>query len=549
MEYNATTPYRAPRGFALLDIHCSTCGAPATYDIVKHSYTCQYCGNLTGINEALLQRRGFRALRKQELTRNKDDFKAVTCTCSGCGAEVVFPENEVLQSCSFCGRALVRGKYLKASEFPELVIPFRITFDEAKQLLLNWCNSNAQKKEAKHLRSALGQMQGYYLPYELIRGPVDCSVSREGSSRSFECGGFLTSVFVNTSAQLDNLTLNGMEPFDLQELCEFDFGYLAQQKAKIDEIDAKTLDVRVRQEVAASYRGEIEKTLETKGVDISPHSESLMRMPVLLPVYYVSVGNVRAAVNGQTGKVAVRSETVRKTMPWWIRPIAATLAVFALSFAIATALMGDWEGGIIMAAAITLVMGLVFYTAFSNAYEGEKRKTLDPKIFTSRELFERAPNGTLFASSRPVSEAPVQPMFFENVEGVRTPVVIRFTTPWRTLKMVALGLAFVFLPVIIAFLLNGFSVQGLHPEGAAVWLCIFVVVVPAYYIKMGRIDIYENPYVYALGPYGSRRKLKTRSRTVTVRDVLKALFSPPLIVAALALLLFLVMGVYLTLGN
>ena len=134
-------------------------------------------------------------------------------------------------------------------------------------------------------------------------------------------------------------------------------------------------------------------------------------------------------------------------------------------------------------------------------------------------------------------------------QGVRTPVVIRFTTPWRTLKMVALGLAVVFLPVIIAFLLNGFSVQGLHPEGAAVWLCIFVVVVPAYYIKMGRIDIYENPYVYALGPDGSRRKLKTRSRTVTVRDVLKALFSPPLIVAALALLLFLVMGVYLTLGN
>lgn len=25
-------------GFDLLSIHCSTCGAPATYDIVKHTY-------------------------------------------------------------------------------------------------------------------------------------------------------------------------------------------------------------------------------------------------------------------------------------------------------------------------------------------------------------------------------------------------------------------------------------------------------------------------------------------------------------------------------
>ena len=542
-------PPRAQRGFELLSIHCSTCGAPAAYDIVRHTYACAYCGNLTSVGEALRQRRGFRSLRQQMLKRGGGDFRAVSCSCTGCGAEVVFPENEVLQSCSFCGRALARGKYLKDPEFPELVIPFRLTPDEARERFRAWCDRNSRRPEARHLASCLADMQGYYLPYELIRGPIDCSVTREGAERIYECGGYLTSVFVNTSEQLDNLTLNGMEPFDLSELYEFNFAYLAQQKAKVDEIGAKALDARVREEVSASYRTVVQRTLETKSVDISPRTESLMRMPVLLPVYYISSGNVRAAVNGQTGKVAVRSETQRKTLPWWIKPIGATLAVFVAAFAIAALIWGNWEAGLLAAGALSLVMGLIFYTAFSNVYEGQKRKTLDPEIFTTREVFERAPDGSLVTSERPIAEEPVEPLFFESVNGVRTPVSIRFTTPWRVFKMVLLASAVVFLPAIIAFVLNGFSSSGLRIEGGAVWMCVFVPLVVTFFVKAGRIDVYENPYVYAADGQGRWKRVKTPRRLEGIRDTLGVLFTPPLVFVVLVLALFLVMGVYLTLGN
>ena len=69
-----------------------------------------------------------------------------------------------------------------------------------------------------------------------MRGPIDCTVSREGAARTFDCGGFLDGIFVNTTRQLDNLTLNGMEPFDLRELEEFEYGYLAHQKAKLYDL-------------------------------------------------------------------------------------------------------------------------------------------------------------------------------------------------------------------------------------------------------------------------------------------------------------------------
>lgn len=197
-----------------------------------------------------------------------------------------------------------------------------------------------------------------------MRGPIDCTVSRAGSSRNFECGGYLDGVFVNTSKQLDNLTLNGMEPFDLSEISAFEFGYLGQQKAKILDIDEKQLEERVVREVASEYTPLVERTLETRDVDVCPHAGQLMRLPVLLPVYYIKRDEVCAAVNGQTGKVAVRRERERKTLPWWIKPIVATLAVFAVAFALASAALQNLEGGAVMAGMITLVWPYLLHCFF-----------------------------------------------------------------------------------------------------------------------------------------------------------------------------------------
>ena len=66
---------------------------------------------------------------------------------------------------------------------------------------------------------------------------------------------------------------------------------------------------------------------------------------------------------------------------------------------------------------------------------------------------------------------------------------------------------------------------------------------------MGRIDIYENPYVWRIDEHGRKRRVRTESRTTTVTDVVKMLFSPGLIVAGIALVIFFVMSVYFTMGG
>ena len=115
----------------IADIHCPNCGAPAAYDIRSGVYACQHCGGKVTVDAAQAQKRGFRDLQQAKMQSSASKYRLQHASCSGCGAEVVFEEDEALANCAFCGRALVRKKYLHKKNLPEIVIPFQITKEEA----------------------------------------------------------------------------------------------------------------------------------------------------------------------------------------------------------------------------------------------------------------------------------------------------------------------------------------------------------------------------------------------------------------------------------
>lgn len=537
----------------VLNVHCSKCGAPARYDILKHSYTCKFCGQDTGLETALKEKAGFRALVQERIKEEGLGFEASSAKCPTCGAEILFPQNEVIKTCPFCRRELVLEKYTEIREFPELIVPFRITEGEARDLLKKWCDENSSKKEAGQLKASIGEVQGYYLPYELVRGPIDCEASREGATRRYKCRGVLQNTFVNTSSQLDNLTLDGMEPFDLDDLTEFNFAYLARQKAKVDDVSDEALRSRVKEEVQSGYTPVVAKTLETKAITISPDTEKLMKMPVLLPVYYIKKGKLSAAVNGQTGKVAVRSQKVKKTLPWWIKPIVASVVVALLSVSVTYLLTGDWSEAFDLGGKIAFMAALVVFTVYHNAYEGTERKKLLPDIFTSRELYERDDKGKLAVSHKKIEGEILKPQFFENVGGTLCPVTIRFTCAERTLKTAVAIFIALFLPTMIAFFINGFSFQGLDIlMGAGGWLVLAVPVTFAYYMKWGRAELYDYPYIYYRDERGRRRKLKEKSARAEIFGIFGIIFGflrePSLMWAPLLMIALFIGSIFMTLN-
>ena len=534
----------------ITDIHCPSCGAPARFDIIHQQYLCGHCGGRVEIGEALKEKQGFRSLQQKKLKKDAKKIRLFHSECSGCGAAVVFGENEALSECAFCGKSLVRTEYLEMEDFPECVIPFALTKEEAREKLAAWCRQNGRRPEAGKLKDNLDELGGFYLPYELVRGPVHMKVSRMDADAVYKCEGFMEDAFVNCSKQLDNLLLDAMEPYDTGALTAFDFGYVAGQRVKTADISGRELSERAAAEAGEAYRPAVRKVLETQAVNVRADVSSAIRLPVLLPVYYICRGNLMAAVNGQTGKVSVRAEKDSHYvfLPWWLKAILSVL-VFAGALFGALRLFGMEHAQSLFITGVTALFFLIVTLClFSDTTRNKFLVTSGRKIFTSEKKALRQPAGNRPAG-RPAQEDPV---FFKTLDGKEQPVILRFTSPARVLKMALLCVIALFLPVIIALLLNGFDFASLNLAGSAVWFCIAVPVVPVYLLKFGIVSLHENPWVYTRtdsGKWKRHRKKPDRGAASSVlRSVLRALFVPPVCLAVwFGIFSFLAM-VYLTAG-
>ncbi len=517
----------------IADIHCPACGAPAAYDIRSGVYACQYCGGKVTVSESQEEKRGFREWQRSRLRESAADYHLMRAACSGCGAEVIFEENEALAECAFCGRTLIRKKYLHKKDLPETVIPFQITEKEARELLSRWCEENRGKKEAKRLSGRTDEVKGFYLPYEFLRGPVSCRVKRCAGGREYTCGGFVDEVFVNCSGQLDNLLLDGMEPFDVDALTGFDFAYVAGHRVKTGDISGKELERRVREEVGESYTPAVRKVLETRAVKVDADVSSLLRMPALLPVYVLSDGDLMAAVNGQTGKVSVRAlkQSYFFFLPWWLKSVFAVIAVSAAAFTGFFLAGAGIRLSLFLTAVLAFFIFIVTLAAYSDTEHLKFRVERGHKVFTSggRAFVRR--NGALTETSPPERSA-AEPVFFETLDGKRQEVEIRFSSPARFAGMLLTALTVLFLPVISALFLNGFRISQLDLRGSAAWFCIFVPVIPIYLLKFGGIERYSRPWIYTVAPDGKKRRYRDpKEPRMTPKDVvitvLKLLIRPP----------------------
>lgn len=514
------------------DVFCPLCGAPAHFDIVHQNYKCSYCDGKVEIRDAIKEKEGFRELHQKKIKEDAKNYKLLSGSCNGCGATVVFEENEPMTTCAFCGKALVRKEYTSDEELPELIIPFRITEDEAKKIAREWCDSNKDKVEAKHFSERISDIKGFYLPYELIRGSVSCDAGRKDNNSRYTCRGNVAQEFINRSKQLDNLLLDAMEPFELSDLKEFDFAYLAGQRVKVSDIDNDELNKRICCELEENYKPELKKTFKTEALDVSVFTESILRMPVLLPVYYICDGNFMAVINGQTGKVSVRAEkdSYYYFLPWWIKAILSTVIICTIVYLLMIVLGMEKEGAIYASSMLAVVIGIVSLCVFAqdskmNAF----REFAGRKIFSSKGGPYRRTEMGLVKDQAELKREMIPPVFFYKILDEEKPVEFVFTSFSRLFPMYFTGFVILFLPVILALFLNGFNFQKLTLSGSAVWFCIFVPVVPIYLLKFAYVTLYNSPWIYQINEDGSKKRYQTEdvSTLETIKSVGKTLFEEP----------------------
>ena len=499
-----------------LRIYCKNCGAPAGFDIIRQTYSCPNCGQVSGIQEVERKLSQWRDLNKKNIKANSAGQALEEHSCPTCGAQVIFKAGEASGTCDFCGSKLIRKDLLRPEQMPELIIPFFITPEEAKNRMMEWARANEKTPEGQAVLSNMDQFKGYYLPYQLARGPVAATVTRDETERRYYCDGYLDGTAVNTSKQLDNLTLNAMEPFDWSEARPFEYGYIAGQNVKLSDISDAQTEKRILQEVEEDFLPEVERVMQTSGVGIRLQSGNLLTMPVMLPVYFIRTKNLTAAMNGQTGRIAVSTGRENKSRPWIWQWFLYTLGTFLLlTFLFGNAWMGLY---------VTSVPFIIFGVMFSQN-SGELVRRIVLKTEAARA--ERKGNALSIAEGEDVLENPYDntPVFRErNDDGKLVPVHLRFYPLSRMVSVIVNTFVTVFLPAIIAAFFRWASMKegekfmdGFAPGYGAAWYCIAFIIALLYLSKGLRMDAFDHPYIYEIMEDGREKLIgDSDSRKLTV---------------------------------
>ena len=431
--------------------------------------------------------------------------------CKNCGAPAGFDIINQTYRCTFCGSKLIRREFSCPEQMPELIIPFFITPEEARQRMLDWGHKNQKTPEGRSVVSSMNKLHGCYLPYRLVRGPVYGTVTRDGTSRKYQCAGYLEGTAVNTSRQLDNLVLNGIEPFDWSQSRPFEYGYIAGQNVKLTDISDGEIDCRIREEAAADFLPEVEKVLQTSGVTVQTETGNIDTLSVLLPVYFIKSGRLTAVMNGQTGRISVSKSRKKKSNPWMLEPLLYTL--------LATLLSGLFYRFSLFP---LLLFGFVFACIFF-AVMGDGRRSLIRSVMLRSEAAKaRREDGELkIDEARDILKNPYDntPVFYEiNGQGQTVPVKVRFYSFGRWLSICTNTFVLVFLPALIAALLRLAQMEpweaftdGYWIGYEAVWYVLAGFLAILYLAKGVRRDVYDHPILYEILPDGRKRLIGKRS--------------------------------------
>lgn len=310
-----------------LVIRCKKCGGELNFDIDKQQYVCTHCGMALEQDSRMAEFQNWKSTHQHNLQQQLSQAKLFCCPA--CGAKTMTSSEEATAECPFCGNTLIDDTFSE-TELPEAIIPFKITLDEAKGRLRGWVRNNPRQPVAKVIEQHIDKLAGCYLPFHIVRGSFDGKLylMKKGALETEHLfKAHLNSIAVNASKEFDNLFLDGIEPFDINEAKAFDFSYQNGQKAKIQDIDAKEMNLRITEEVEVELIRTLSKKLFNKRITLYLLDDNNEAASTLLPVYFVNCGDgISAAVNGQTGKISIATGREIKLLKlWWLAPALFTM--------------------------------------------------------------------------------------------------------------------------------------------------------------------------------------------------------------------------------
>ena len=230
---------------------CSKCGSTdISLDVSKGVLVCNFCRHefekekLEGLVEDITNLTGeIIGSAAQDIKEDADSI--VTLKCSSCGAEITLNTLEVTHArCHWCRNTLSINKQIANGVIPDMVLPFKVTKEEAKAKIEEFVSTRKKFACPKFKKEFTSEnILGVYLPYMIVDVNSHASFNGMGeqlvSSRDIEFDD-------NRTETIYDADLYAVE-------CEFDLALEGLPiEASTDQLDKKSKDKQSSSTLSAS---------------------------------------------------------------------------------------------------------------------------------------------------------------------------------------------------------------------------------------------------------------------------------------------------------
>ncbi|MFO0357197.1 MAG: zinc finger domain-containing protein [Sphingobacteriaceae bacterium] len=322
-------------------IKCKNCSANLKYKPGTKSLKCDYCNTNNDIESSettVIENDYLQFLKENGSAGVKQDI--TVCKCTNCGASTTLPPNITSSACPYCDTPLVVQNASTCSIIkPKYVLAFKIDRNEAKEKFISWVKSlwfapNKLKDYAAH---SAEKLNGVYMPYwtydsntvtsyigmrgvhyyvtETYRDSNGKTQTRSvRHTRWTPVSGTVNEnfndVLVCASNSLPRDLTKKLEPWDLQELAEFDDRYLAGFITESYQVNITEGFDHAKNTMAASIRGSIrsdiggdEQQITSMDTNYNDITFKHILLPLWISAYSYDQKTYRFSVNARTGEV------------------------------------------------------------------------------------------------------------------------------------------------------------------------------------------------------------------------------------------------------
>lgn len=322
---------------------CPGCGAALEFDAETQKMRCSHCDitcTVEEIEELTKQMEQREDTIEGEFSNSAGVGSYKMFRCPSCGAELLTDENTAATFCSFCGTPTLVEERLDGELTPEVIIPFKIEKESAKETYRNWAKKGIFTPGDFYSSSTIEKITGMYVPFWLydynagINMTAECTkvrTERHGDYEHIITSHYMVIRDVDTeynripadaAEKMPDEVMDKLEPFKYEELTDFGMPYLSGYYAEKYTYKAEDMLPRIEKRVKKYIYDAARATMNGYNtVRIINQNTRLRRekavyafMPVWILNYRYKGKDYMFTLNGQTGRIVAERPVSKAKM-------------------------------------------------------------------------------------------------------------------------------------------------------------------------------------------------------------------------------------------